>query len=357
LLYQEVIKTGSTRVIFKKYVESFNAIGLTWGKDDIKHFFEIMDISVTRPTPYVNTFARFVMFGLDFEDEKLNDEDILQFIDDVKRCAKWKREYDDDDKRSISSDEELSFKNNLGLGQSLLPRPSHEYSLGSGAMPAYQGSPAHQGQLFSHSSKRPSVTSGSVAAGNHQQQHTTKLVQIGPQVPMTKITLNNQKLVSVRHRLMKFAVFGTINKRGFEGFNDHAFKFSSSREAVNPSQACRLNTTQARGPSAWVPDMKSPNSDNTFHVIVTLGADPKDLYAVAMQGRADKDEWVVHATILVSLDGVSWKNLPTVHTFSCTDRNSVVVYPLYSPARCKYVKLRVEKWHNKPSLRWDCLAV
>jgi len=359
-LYQEITRSGASRVIFKKYASAFNQIGLTQGNDQIKEYFQKMDISVTRPTPYVNTFARFVIFNLELDDDMVEEEkDVLQFIDDVYRCAEWKKDEDDDsDNESISSGEELTMR---GLSQgltvpqqmSLQHRGSVEHSaaslgpqastIASGIVTMPSGHGGIRGSAFVHPS--------------NQQPTGQQLVQIGPTVPPPKIILNNQKLVAVRHRLMKFAVFGTSNVRGFEGVNDHAFKFSSFRETVNPSQACRLNTTQARGPSAWVPDMKNPNSDNTFHVIATLGANPKDLYAVAMQGRADKDEWVEAATILVSLDGAHWKNLPTVHTFSNNDRNSVAIYPLYSPARCKYVKLRTEKWHNKPSLRWDCLAV
>jgi len=365
LLYQEVTKSGASRVIFKKYVSAFNEIGLSYGKDDIKHFYEKMDISVSRPTPYVNTFARFVLYNLQLDDDMWEEEkDVLQFIDDVYRCAEWKKDDDDEDNISISSREEISEYRQLNSGlnvpnQSLNPTLTHDHSVASSV---------NQGLNTPISTFRPGPSGHGPRQSQSDAQHVrftdgqppvpkVNLVQVGAQPPITKITLNNQKLVAVRHRLMKFAVFGTSNMRGFEGVSDHAFKFSSFKETVNPSQACRLNTTQARGPSAWVPDLKNPNSDNTFHVIATLGPNPKDLYAVAMQGRADKDEWVEAATILVSLDGASWKNLPTVHSFSCNDRNSVAVYPLYSPARCKYVKLRVEKWHNRPSLRWDCLAV
>jgi len=368
-LYQEVTKSGASRIIFKKYVGAFNVIGLTQGKDQIKDYFERMEISVTRPTPYVNTFARFVLFNLELDDDMVEEEkDVLQFIDDLYRCAEWKKDDDDDtDKESISSGE-ISMRA-LGTSLTVPQQPSlHlansvEHSVASsahqglnmlgGLRPATSG----HGSGASPSGQAPYQYPSGQAPYQHQRGQEAKMVQVGPQVPVSKIVLNNQKLVSVRHRLMKFAVFGTSNMRGFEGVSDHAFKFSSFKETVNPSQACRLNTTQAKGPSAWVPDMKNPNSDNTFHVIATLGANPMDLYAVAMQGRADKDEWVQAATILVSLDGANWKNLPTVHSFSCNDRNSVAIYPLYSPARCKYVKLRTEKWHNKPSLRWDCLAV
>jgi len=359
LLYQEVTKSGASRVIFKKYVSAFNDIGMTYGKDEIKNFFEKMDISVTRPTPYVNTFARFVLYNLTLDDDKYEEEDVLQFIDDVYRCAEWKGADQDDDDISISSREEISdFRplNSLNVPpQSTNPNLSAEHSVASSMNQLHA-------QSLSSFKPNPDVSDHRIPpqvqfSDEKQAAPKVSLVQVGAQAPMTKIVLNNQKLVSVRHRLMKFAVFGTSNMRGFEGVSDIAFKFSSFKETVNPSQACRLNTTQAKGPSAWVPDLKNPNSDNTFHVIATLGPNPKDLYAVAMQGRADKDEWVEAATILVSLDGASWKNLPTVHSFSCFDRNSVAVYPLYSPARCKYVKLRVERWHNRPSLRWDCLAV
>jgi hypothetical protein len=413
LLYQEVTKSGASRIIFKKYISAFNHIGITQGQDQIKGFFDTLKISVTRPTPYVNTFARFVLYNLTLDDDLYEEEkDILQFIDDLYRCAEYKVDEDYSDQDSISSQEMTvpHQSSNLTVPQrSLLPQMSVEHSVastthqgtllrpimsldgGQGLRPimSLDGGQGFHGQGFH---PRMSVNRGqglrpmmtvegghgvrpmmAVDGGNglrpmmtvdgsqqNQVSPQANLIQVGPQVsqaPAKKIILNNQKLVAVRHRLMKFAVFGTSNARGFEGVKDHAFKFSSFRETVNPSQACRLNTTQARGPSAWVPDLKNPNSDNTFHVIVTLGANPKDLYAVAMQGRADKDEWVEAATVLVSLDGTTWRNLPTVHTFSCHDRHSVSIYPLYSPARCKYVKLRTEKWHNRPSLRWDCLAI
>jgi hypothetical protein len=408
LLYQEVKKTGASRVIFRKYVEAFIAIGMPYGQGDIKRFFEKMGLSTTRPTPYVNTFARLVLYNLvPGDDEKDENEEevheVLQFIEDVMRFAEWKRDDDDDDVRSISTEAEQSLleqKSQLGypgmgglhpqvtvpgtpsadmrpspsgrgpgtyMGMGLsVPMPS---PMGGGMMHGgmMQGGMMQRGMMQGGMMQGGIIQGGMMQRGvetpyrvnNISQPMPMPITQIGPQMPLpsTQIKLTNQKLNAVRQRLMRFAVFGTANKRGFEGINDLAFKFSTSIESENPARACRLNATQAKGPSAWVADVESPNSDNTHHVITTLGTLPMDLYAVAMQGRGDADEWVTQATILVSVDGANWKNLPTVHRFSCDDRDSVVIYPLYTPARCKYVKLRVDKWHNAPALRWDCLAV
>lgn len=364
LLYREVKKSGASRVIFRKYVEAFSAIGIPHHQDDIKRFFEKMGLNTTRPTPYVNTFGQIVLWYVEQLENEPNedDEEVVHFIEELYNCSEWKMEVDEDDAKSISSDYEQSF-----VGQnSLLQLPygsnlAHSDSCArSPAANIINSATARGPNSHSMGFGMPSMAMRQSANSNQMlrsQELPNKIVQAGPQMPMTKITLNNQRLVAVRHRLMKFAVFGSTNKRGFEGVNDHAFKFSSFKENTNPAQACRLNATQAKEPSAWIPDIKNPNSDNTHHVITTLGPNPMDLYAVAMQGRGDKDEWVASATILVSLDGISWRNLPTVHTFSCTDRNSIVVYPLYTPARCKYVKLRLDKWHEAPALRWDCLAI
>merc|ERR1719510_1430675 len=156
---------------------------------------------------------------------------------------------------------------------------------------------------------------------------------------------------------MKFASFASGNTQGFNNIPDKAFEFSSIKQGCEPALGCRLNIRSAQGACAWVADPMRPNADNSHHVIAQLGPHPVDLYAVAMQGRADKDEWVTQATIFVSDDGVLWKNLPLSHNFSCKDRHSVSVYPLYSPAHCRFVKLRAEKWQGKCSLRWDCLFV
>jgi len=364
LLYREVKKSGASRIIFRKYVEAFSAIGIPHSKDDIKRFFERMGLNTTRPTPYVNTFGQIVLWYLEQLENKTHkdDEEIVHFIEELYNRSEWKMEVDEDDAKSISSDYEQTL-----VGQnSLLPLPYGSHLTHSDSHPrspvadiinsanARGPNPSSMGLGMPYMAMRQSANSNQM---QRSQELQNKIVQAGPQMPTTKITLNNQKIVAVRHRLMKFAVFGSTNKRGFEGVNDHAFQFSSFKQNTNPAQACRLNATQAKEPSAWIPDIKNPNSDNTHHVITTLGPNPMDLYAVAMQGRGDKDEWVVSATILVSLDGVTWRHLPTVHTFSCTGRNSVVVYPLYTPARCKYVKLRIDKWHEAPALRWDCLAV
>lgn len=364
LLYREVKKAGASRVIFRKYVEAFSAIGIPHSQHDIKRFFEKMGLNTTLPTHYVNTFGQIVLWYVEQLENKTREDDVsvVQFIEELYNRAEWKMEVDEDDAKSISSDYEQSL-----MGQNSLLQHPHISIL------THSGSRARSpsGDIINSATARgPNSYSMGVGmqwmamqqpANSNQMQGSLepqdKIIQAGPQMPMTKITLNNQKLVAVRHRLMKFAVFASTNKRGFEGVNDHAFKFSSFKENTNPAQACRLNATQSKEPSAWIPDIKNPNSDNTHHVITTLGPNPMDLYAVAMQGRGDKDEWVVSATILVSLDGINWKHLPTVHTFSCTGRNSVVVYPLYTPARCQYVKLRLEKWHEAPALRWDCLAV
>jgi len=399
LLYREVKKTGASRVIFRKYVEAFIAIGMPYGQSDIKRFFQKMGLSTSRPTPYVNTFAQLILYNLDpGDDEKDKDEeeihDVLQFIEDVFRFAEWKRVDDDDDVRSISSEAEQSLleqKSQLGYpgmgglyaqatvpgtpSADMRPAPSGRgpgtYTMGVGLAiprPSQMGGGMMQGGMMQGGMMQRGMMQGGMMhrvsetpyrVNNVSPQIPMPITQIGPQMPLpsTQIKLTNQKLNAVRQRLMRFAVFGTSNKRGFEGINDHVFKFSTSVESENPARACRLNATQAKGPSAWVADVENPNSDNTHHVITTLGPQPMDLYAVAMQGRADADEWVTRATILVSADGANWKNLPTVHKFSCDDRDSVVIYPLYTPARCMYVKLRVDKWHNAPALRWDCLAV
>jgi len=364
LLYREVKKSGASRVIFRKYVEAFSAIGIPHSQNDIKRFFEKMGLNTTRPTPYVNTFGQIVLWYVEQLENEPNkdDEEVVHFIEEVYNCSEWKMEVDENDAKSISSDDEQSL---IGQSSNLqLPYGSHLSHSGlrarSPAADIINSAAASGPNSYSMGAGMPWTAMRQSANSNQMQgsqelQH--KMAQAGPQMAMTKITLNNMKLVAVRHRLMKFAVFGSSNKRGFEGVNDPAFKFSSFKENTNPAQACRLNATQAKEPSAWIPDIKSPNSDNTHHVITTLGPKPMDLYAVAMQGRGDEDEWVVSATILVSLDGVTWRNLPTMHTFSCTDRNSIVVYPLYTPARCNYVKLRLDKWHGAPALRWDCLAI
>merc|ERR1719471_2288332 len=201
----------------------------------------------------------------------------------------------------------------------------------------------------------------SAAAQHHMgrqnpQGTTPAMASLMP--PRQVAMLDNARLNSVRTRLAMFAAFASANRRGFADYNDTSFHPSSIRDTGEAGQVCRLHQRSVRGPSAWCADPRRPNHDATHHIVVDNGQ-PRDLYAVAMQGRADKDEWVTQATILVSddPDGVVWKSLPQIHTFSCFDRNSVVVYPLYSPVRCRFVKLRVEKWQRNPSLRWDCLFV
>jgi len=401
LLYQEVKKTGASRVIFRKYVEAFIAIGMPYGQADIKRFFEKMGLSTTRPTPYVNTFAQLVLYTLAPGDDDEKDEnqeevdEVLQFIEEVFRCAEWTRDEDEDEVRSLSTEAEQSLleqKSQLGYpgmgglhpqatmagtpSADMRPSPSGrgpgQYTMGGFHIPQ-RPSQVHGGMMHGGKMEGSVMQGGMIQGGLMQrggletpyrvvngQPMPMHVTQIGQQLPLpnTQIKLTNQKLTSVRKRLMKFAVFGTDNKRGFEDVSDLAFKFSTSIDgAPNPAQACRLNATQLEGPSAWVADINKPNSDNTHHIITTLGPHPMDLYAVAMQGRGDADEWVTAATILVSADGANWKNLPTVHKFACDNRDSVVIYPLYTPARCRYVKLRIDKWHNAPALRWDCLAV
>merc|ERR1711933_33367 len=303
-----------------------------------------MNLEVNRPSPYMITLAAIPHYVNRPEEIE---PDVKSFLDELFRKAARPQNFDDDDDASISSGEEQSMmENRLVPGSALNAQASEAY------MGGIQLETPHD-QRFKD--QRYSVSMG--GQGQHLMPGARMAVHTPSQnVAQQQIVLNNQKLVSVRLRLMKFAAFASANVRGFEGFTGNSFSFSSMKEG-DPQLACRLNTEQARGASAWVPDLKKPNPDNTHHAIVQLGPHPRDLYAVAMQGRADKDEWVTQATIFVSEDGQQWKNLPLTHTFSCKDRNSVAVYPLYSPAHCRYVKIRCEKWHGKPSLRWDCLFV
>lgn len=342
MLFREIESFGSHRLHFRKYAQAFRDIGVTHSEGDIKEYFAEMNLEVNRPSPYMITLAAIHHYVNRPEEIE---QDVKSFLDELFRKAQRPQNFnDDDDDASISSGEEQSMM-----------VPSN--ALNAQASEAYMGGIQLETPRDQRFNKDPRFSVSMGGHGQHLMPGGRVAVHTPSQnVAQQQIVLNNQKLVSVRLRLMKFAAFASANVRGFEGFLGNAFSFSSMKEG-DPQLACRLNTEQARGASAWVPDLKKPNPDNTHHVVVQLGPHPRDLYAVAMQGRADKDEWVTQATIFVSEDGQQWKNLPLTHTFSCKDRNSVAVYPLYSPAHCRYVKIRCEKWHGKPSLRWDCLFV
>ena len=142
-------------------------------------------------------------------------------------------------------------------------------------------------------------------------------------------------------QLAKFAKFGSSQCEGFEGIPNEAIKASSSLDKKRDEKGCRLNQARPNA-GAWCANPKKPNIDGSHHILVDLG-EVRNVFAVAMQGRADRDEWVTKATVEVSEDGDTWLSVPNIEVI-CYDRNSVIVQPFDKQFQARYVKLIARQW-------------
>jgi len=359
LLFRNLEKNAGPgrRIAFDRFHKALTETGVEVQQHVLRNCLEDLNFDLERSSglDYERVVGKLAVVGRSADASR----ELKELVDQLLTKCHWEPPQEERE-QSIDSDEEEEMKmanmeamrsihtqRQADLAFGFTPRAATSTRAGGGRASMMQGRASRsfqQGVPMPASANR--MPSGQAAAS------------LMP--PRQMAMLDNARLNSVRTRLALFAAFASANRRGFADYNDSSFHPSSIRDRDNTDagQVCRLHQRSARGPSGWCADPRRPNADATHHIVVDNGQ-PRDLYAVAMQGRADKDEWVTQATILVSddPDGVVWKSLPQIHTFSCFDRNSVVVYPLYSPVRCRFVKLRLEKWQKNPSLRWDCLFV
>jgi len=171
---------------------------------------------------------------------------------------------------------------------------------------------------------------------------------------------------SLNGLLLTVGQFGASNKcTGFEKIPSQRFSTSSTLRTKNGSRRQRLRLCTLNSSGAWTADYLANNnnkkdSDSDMHWIqVDLGK-ITTLFAVAIQGRADKDEWVTKAVLTVSdTNRNDWRKVQLVgdsqSTMSCRDRNTVQVYMFARWIKARYVRINIYTYHNAPSVRWDLL--
>ncbi|EGG24114.1 hypothetical protein DFA_06253 [Cavenderia fasciculata] len=106
------------------------------------------------------------------------------------------------------------------------------------------------------------------------------------------------------------------------------------------------------GTSGW----SSSYVDQNQYIV--LGGDvPKEIVAVATQGRGDFDQWITSYKIRWSLDNVSWFDYNGGQVINANnDRNSIVTFNLPTPLLCRSLSIHPVTWNGHISCRLEVYA-
>ena len=151
--------------------------------------------------------------------------------------------------------------------------------------------------------------------------------------------------------------FGTSGK--CHGLNKiPKIQFSASSEANKKTAnatKCKLN-----GKYGWTANHHGSKNQNVHWIQVDLGK-ITTVFAVAIQGKYEKDEWITKGVLTASntynQKSDEWKKVQLAGDndgkIACTDNQTVQVYMLSRWIKARYIRLNIYKYHNAPSLRWD----
>lgn len=151
--------------------------------------------------------------------------------------------------------------------------------------------------------------------------------------------------------------FGTSGKcQGF--LNVPATHFSvSSMSKKGSIEDCKLNAA-----TGWTGNTQEGGS-GIHWMQVDLGK-VTTVFAVAVQGHGERDEWVTKAVLqgCASNNHESHDNWSKIqlsnaqnHKLSCSDARTVQVYMFSRWVKARFVRLSIVSFHDAPSLRWDLL--
>jgi len=131
----------------------------------------------------------------------------------------------------------------------------------------------------------------------------------------------------------------------------------SSTNTGSSKTDCKLNSK-----TGWT--AKYGDKGDDYHWMqVDLGK-ITTLFAVAIQGHGQRDEWVENGGLRSCAsnnpdDVDAWEKVPLSNAqrnkLSCSDKDTVQVYMFSRWVKARYVRLSIYSYHNAPSLRWDLL--
>ncbi|CDW88399.1 galactose-binding domain-containing protein [Stylonychia lemnae] len=99
------------------------------------------------------------------------------------------------------------------------------------------------------------------------------------------------------------------------------------------------------GPTAWGASF----CDQNQWVQVCL-IKPKIVTGVALQGRANEDQWVTWYKVMYSIDGINWFYHESGKEYQgCYDRQTVIQHDFETPFKARSVRIVPTKWHGHVS--------
>ena len=130
--------------------------------------------------------------------------------------------------------------------------------------------------------------------------------------------------------------------------DDKSYQSSSDYNRNHSAPLARLNAEPKT--ANW----SSLKCDDQQWLQIDLG-EIKTVWAVAIQGRYNRDQWIKVFSVLTSVDGKNW-TLQLNKVQGNSDQETVVEHTLEHPVQTRFVRMIPQEWHKWISSRFDVLA-